>query len=74
MPSDLKTRDVKTVNRNAELLARHWREVRLGLRNYPERFDGRRFDALTKFVASVARKSLERQLAQRAWSDTRRAA
>jgi hypothetical protein len=62
------------VNNHAELLARHWREVRLGLRNYPERFDARRFDALTKLVASVARKSLERQLAQRAWSDVRRAA
>jgi hypothetical protein len=62
------------VNRNAELLARHWREARLAPRNCPERFDGRRFDALTKFIASVARNSLERQLAQRAWSDTRCAA
>lgn len=62
------------VNDNAELVSRRWREVRNGLRNYPERFDGKRFDALTKLVASVARKSLERQLAQCAWSDGRRAA
>jgi len=62
------------VNEEAELLSRRWREARHGLRNYAERFDGQRFDALTKLVASVARKSLERQLAQRAWSDGRRAA
>jgi hypothetical protein len=62
------------VSENAELLSRRWREARHGLRNYPERFDGLRFDALTKLVASVARKSLERQLAQSGWSGARRAA
>jgi hypothetical protein len=62
------------VNENADLLSRRWREVRQGLRYYPERFDGRRFDALSKLVASFARKSLERQIAQRAWSDERHAA
>jgi hypothetical protein len=61
-------------NEKAELMSRRWRAARNGSGIYPERFDGRRFDGLAKLVASVARKSLERQLARREWSIDERAA